>query len=205
MIHGYHAIWGTYGFWLPNDPRGSWSDFVHSWELFQLGIAKKKLTRDVDPEYLRFWNFITQYSLKYPAVSLTGKQALEAGRGIGEFVTRNHLAIHALSILPEHIHLVLGRLRYEAEIACKLLKGAATRQIDQAGLHPFAKFRSPTKKLPSMWASKQWIQYLDSEEAMLNAIRYVEENPVKEGKKKQKWSFITPFEGISHNGWFKYN
>ena len=25
MIHGYHVIMGMYGFWLPNDPRGSWS------------------------------------------------------------------------------------------------------------------------------------------------------------------------------------
>src|SRR4051812_43899841 len=33
MIVGYHVIFSTYGFWLPNDPRGSWSDFVGSWEL----------------------------------------------------------------------------------------------------------------------------------------------------------------------------
>ncbi len=28
MIHAYHVIMGAYGFWLPNDPRGSWSAFV---------------------------------------------------------------------------------------------------------------------------------------------------------------------------------
>src|SRR4051812_39201122 len=32
MIVGYHVIFSAYGFWLPNDPRGSWSDFVGSWE-----------------------------------------------------------------------------------------------------------------------------------------------------------------------------
>ena len=26
MVHGYHVILAAYGFWLPNDPRGSWSD-----------------------------------------------------------------------------------------------------------------------------------------------------------------------------------
>ena len=30
-----HLIFGTYGFWLPNDPRGSWSDFVAGWDLFR--------------------------------------------------------------------------------------------------------------------------------------------------------------------------
>ena len=41
MIVGYHVIFGMYGFWLPNDPRGSWSDFVGSWELFRFGRATK--------------------------------------------------------------------------------------------------------------------------------------------------------------------
>jgi hypothetical protein len=39
MIRGYHVIFGAYGFWLPNDPRGSWSEFVGSWELFRFGAA----------------------------------------------------------------------------------------------------------------------------------------------------------------------
>jgi len=30
MIVGYHVIFGMYGFWLPNDPSGSWSEFVGS-------------------------------------------------------------------------------------------------------------------------------------------------------------------------------
>ena len=32
-----HVIITTYGFWLPNDPRGSWSDFVGAWELLRYG------------------------------------------------------------------------------------------------------------------------------------------------------------------------
>ena len=39
MILGSHVIFSAYGFWLPNDPRGSWSDFVGSWELFRFGLA----------------------------------------------------------------------------------------------------------------------------------------------------------------------
>jgi hypothetical protein len=36
-VLAYHLIITTYGFWLPNDPRGSWSDFVRAWELFLFG------------------------------------------------------------------------------------------------------------------------------------------------------------------------
>lgn len=45
MIIGYHVIFGMYGFWLPNDPRGSWSDFVGSWELYRYGPATKTTER----------------------------------------------------------------------------------------------------------------------------------------------------------------
>lgn len=45
MIHGYHIILPHYGFWLPNDPRGSWSDFVASWELVRFGKTTRKLER----------------------------------------------------------------------------------------------------------------------------------------------------------------
>ena len=41
MVIAYHVIYSMYGFWLPNDPRGSWSDFVGSWELFRYGPATK--------------------------------------------------------------------------------------------------------------------------------------------------------------------
>src|SRR6185437_12442838 len=41
MILASHVIFGAYGFWLPNDPRGSWSDFVACWELYRYGKASK--------------------------------------------------------------------------------------------------------------------------------------------------------------------
>ncbi len=43
-VLAYHVIFGAYGFWLPNDPRGSWSDFVAAWELFLAGGHATKTT-----------------------------------------------------------------------------------------------------------------------------------------------------------------
>jgi hypothetical protein len=40
--------------------------------------------------------------------------------------------------------------------------------------------------------------FLDSDEDIRRAIRYVEENPVKEGKPRQLWSFVTAYPGL---GW----
>ena len=49
MIVGYHVSFGACGFWLPNDPRGSWSEFVGKWELY---LAAGKATRTTEPRSL---------------------------------------------------------------------------------------------------------------------------------------------------------
>ena len=38
-VIGFHVIGCTYGFWLPNDERGSGSDFVRSAALVKFGPA----------------------------------------------------------------------------------------------------------------------------------------------------------------------
>ena len=55
-----------------------------------------------------------------------------------------------------------------------------------------------------MWAEGQWKVFLESEEAIVRAIRYVEDNPIRAGKPAQQWSFVSPFTGISNSGWTTY-
>jgi hypothetical protein len=59
--------------------------------------------------------------------------------------------------------------------------------------------------MPTPWAERCWRVFLDSEEAIENAIHYVNDNPVKEGKPLQTWSFVTPFAGIATGGWTTYD
>ena len=50
-----------------------------------------------------------------------------------------------------------------------------------------------TDSLPSPWARNCWKVFLDSAADVERAMRYVENNPIKEGKRPQRWSFVTPF------------
>ncbi|HUG69130.1 MAG TPA: hypothetical protein VMM76_15375 [Pirellulaceae bacterium] len=208
MIHGYHVILPVYGCWLPNDPRGSWSDMVRKWELIRFGAATKSLERTaldaLTPQELALRDE-ARASLKYPPVTLTGYQALVIGNGFREQVAKSNYSIWACSILPEHTHLVIARHTYVVEQIANLLKGAATRKLIEQHCHPLADHARPGKRPPRMWAEHEWKVYLDSEEAIENAITYVETNPEKEGKAKQTWSFVTPFEGISKAGWTSYH
>jgi len=48
---------------------------------------------------------------------------------------------------------------------------------------------------PTPWGAKCWKCFLDNDRDIARAIRYVEKNPSKEGKKPQRWPFIVPWSG----------
>lgn len=193
MILAYHVILSTYGFWLPNDQRGSWSDFVRSYELYRdYGKATKVNTRHsvartpYDPSLRRK----ARQSLLYPPVVLTGVQARAIGRGFAQQVAKSGYIVHACAILPDHCHLVIGRHKYLVEQVVNLLKGAASCRLIEEGLHPFQTTRDERGNRPSAWAEGLWKVYLDSHADVARAVRYVEENPLKDGLPCQRWSFV---------------
>src|SRR5207245_1545655 len=131
MIVAYHVIFGAYGFWLPNDPRGSWSAFVGSWDLFRYGPATKTdETHSVAhrPHDVQL-RLAAKEALKYPPVQLNGVQARAVGRGFGRYVERSGLVFRACAILPDHVHLVVDRFRMTVEQFVIQLKGEATAQL----------------------------------------------------------------------------
>ena len=196
MILAYHVIFGAYGFWLPNDPRGSWSDFVGSWDLYRYGPATKT---DCPHSVAHHEHDIQQRlaakkALKYSPVEFTGIQARAVGRGFANYVQSSGLVVRACAILPDHVHLVVDRFRCNVEQVVIQLKGEATAQLLAEGLHPFGQLRDRKGRPPKCWARGEWSVFLDTEEEVARAIQYVEQNPVKEGKPLQRWPFVTPLE-----------
>jgi len=195
MLLGFHVIFSTYGFWLPNDPRGSWSDSVRCWELVRFGAATKVNTRAsvADVEHDRKLRWAAKRALKYPEVHLTGQQAQAVGFGFRDAVQESDYIIHACSILPQHVHMVLGPHSRRIQRIVGHLKARATQQLIERGLHPLSKFVELNGTTPSPWGRKCWKVFLYHERHLLRAIRYVERNPKKERKPQQNWSFITPY------------
>ena len=112
-VIAYHIILTFYGFWLPNDQRGSGTDTVWSDDLRPFGNGTKRLAdgerqrveRPFDREAAR----AAKRALQYPAVRLTGRQALVVGRAVGDLARRDDaLLLHAFSIMPDHLHYVVG-------------------------------------------------------------------------------------------------
>jgi hypothetical protein len=195
MLRGFHIIFSAYGFWLPNDPRGSWSDWVRRWELVRFGKATKVTTRrsvaslEHDHELRR----TAKLALKYPAVYFTGVQARAIGCGFYTAVQESDYVIYACSILPEHGHLVLGPHDRRVQRIVGHLKARATQQLSRDGLHPLGNFREKDGTVPSPWGRNCWKVFLYDERHLRNAITYVEGNPQKEGKPRQRWSCVREY------------
>ena len=195
MIRGYHLIFGAYGFWLPNDPRGSWSDSVGSWDLFRYGDATKSGERNLLEESPknRQLRLASKQSLKRPAVQFNGEQARAIGNGFRKYFERIHLSVWACAILPDHVHLVVAPPTMDVEQLVIQLKGEATSELKEHGLHPFGHLLDQRERIPKCFARGEWKVYLDLNDIEL-AIRYVVDNPIKESKPPQRWSFVVPWE-----------
>jgi len=191
-----HIIATAYGFWLPNDPRGSWSDFVASWELLRFGRATKVNTRAsvAHVAHNRQRRLAAKQALKYKPVRLNGAQARAVGRGFAQAVAEGNYTIHACSVLHEHVHLVVAAHDRPFERITAHLKARATQQLRAEGLHPFQHHAGPGESVPTPWAQGLWKVYCFDTDHVGNAIRYVEQNPAREGERPQRWRFVIPFD-----------
>jgi REP element-mobilizing transposase RayT len=186
-----HVIFGVYGFWLPNDPRGSWSDFVGSWELFRYGRATKTTeTRSLAARpHDRALRLAAKTALKRSAVVFDEIQIQAVAHGFANYAKRSTVGILACAILRDHVHLVLAHHRLAPKQLVIQFKGAATRELVKQGLHPFPADGRP----PKCFARGEWKVFLDTETEVRRAVRYVEDNPFKEGLPRQAWEFIVPY------------
>lgn len=190
-----HVILSMYGFWLPNDPRGSWSEFVAAWELLRFGKATKVSTHEsvAFASHDRNQRLAAKGALKYPPVLLTGTQARAVGRGFARAIGESGYLVHACSILEDHVHLVLAPHARTIEQAVRHLRGRASMQLRSEGIHPLAAFNRPDGSLPSVWSEGLWKVFCTDPHHVDCAIRYVERNPLREGKCGQHWGFVKPF------------
>jgi REP element-mobilizing transposase RayT len=188
MPLAHHSIFSMYGFWLPNDPRGSGSDYIAVWELYRYGTATKTSSRQsvAAVEHDRAARFAAKRSLRYPPVEIDGVQAVAIVGGFGDACSEGDYQVHACAVLPDHVHLVLGVHQRDGRVMVGHLKSRATRALKAAGLWPADR--------RSIWGAHGWNVYLDAVADVERAIRYVEENPIKEGKRVQRWSLVTPFD-----------
>ena len=182
MIVAYHSIFCAYGFWLPNDPRGSWSDFVGAWELFiaagpatacgarrsVAGVAHDRTARDAG-----------KAALLHPPMRFNSRQIQSIANGFAVACTEADFHILACAIMPDHVHVITRRHPREIEMIVGHLRSRATKQLGHDAIRPHQ----------PIWAKKGWNRYLDPPD-LPHAIAYVNNNPRRAGMPPQSWPFV---------------
>jgi hypothetical protein len=66
-------------------------------------------------------------------------------------------------------------------------------QLNREGIHPLAAF-AINDQTPSPWAQGTgWTVFLSTPADIERSIEYVRSNPMREGLREQRWSFLTPY------------
>ncbi len=194
-IIAYHAVFSTYGFWLPNDERGSWSKNVWSPRLKRFGPpVSPGTTRSVaGRSFDRARRDAAREELARPHVRFTLPQLAVIGRAVGRVASEYRLPIYAAAFMRDHVHLVFARRAMKSETWVGYFKRAASRELRKAGLHPFQELVSDDGRIPTPWAVGGWNVFLHDIDEILRTIRYVEKNPTEAGLSPQRWDYVVPF------------
>ncbi len=185
IILAYHIMWTAYGWWLPNDPRGSTSHTIRNdllTELGELHHGRKQLQpagRDIR-EFYQQANDV----LKHDLLSFTPNQFSMVAQALSESITDHKYTCYACAIMPDHVHILIRKHRDNSEQMLETLQSESRSRLSALGLR---KLSHPT------WTRGGWRVYLDHPDSIRRTIRYIERNPVKMRLPTQHWDFVTPY------------
>ena len=116
MVIGHHLIWTAYGWWLPNDPRGSSSHEIRIEKLKVLGDLH--YGRKADPPTaaeMRQFQPAANELLAHEVRLFDDDEIALIGKSIGNTIRAQGYTCFAAAVMPEHVHLLIRRHRDWAE------------------------------------------------------------------------------------------
>ena len=170
----YHIVFCLYGFWLPNDPRGSWSDYVGSKRILRFGYATKTETRISVAESAHNYSLrvAQKRGLQYPSVRLSKAQIEAVKLGFQIATEEGGYRVHACAVLPEHTHIVIEwETNRSVGRVVGHLKARATRSLLSEGLW--------MERKRSIWAEGYWKVFLNTQDDIRRSVEYVTRNVLK--------------------------
>ena len=178
MIIAFHAIFTTYGTWLPNDPRGSYSRETYNDQLRILGEIKygRQNPQPAKQPLMHFWTAAAP-SLSRAPFFLDHRSWPILAAAFSKVIQRLAIKVPACAIMNDHVHILVLRSKYRIEYIVNQLKGAAT---------------SALKLQRTPWTRGCWNVFINNEETLFAAVEYINANPASAGLPPQSWDFLIP-------------
>jgi REP element-mobilizing transposase RayT len=187
MVAGYHLIWTAYGWWLPNDPRGSSSHEIRVEQIAELGELHhgRKRVQPLPAELRAFYEQAERV-LKHELLTFALDDFEVLAASFAKVIRERRYTCYACAIMPDHVHALIRRHRDYSEQMIDLLQQASRQAVIDAR-------RRPTEH--PVWGGPGWKVFLNTREDMERTIAYIENNPIKAGLPPQRWGFVTPYDG----------
>jgi REP-associated tyrosine transposase len=187
MVAAYHLIWTAYGWWLPNDPRGSTSHTIRVEKIAELGEHHYGREQIQPPRaVLQQFHEEARELLKHPYLELSEEERLTVANAVADTIRTAQYTCYACAIMPEHIHMLIRKHRDYAETMIDKLQKASRQALIDHGK------RSPTHPV---WGGPGWKVFLNTQADIWRIVRYIEANPAKSGLPPQRWGFVTEYDG----------
>jgi REP element-mobilizing transposase RayT len=187
MVAGFHLIWTAYGWWLPNDPRGSSSHEIRVERIAELGELHhgRKPIQPPSSEIRAFYAQARQM-LKHPLLTFDEEDRRIIGDSFRQVIATKRYTCYACALMPDHVHAVIRKHKHHAETMIENLQAASRATLVDAGRRDLAH---------PVWGGPGWKVFLNTQKNIWGRVRYVEENPRKGGLPDQHWDFVTPYDG----------
>ena len=187
IVIAYHLIWTIYGYWLPNDPRGTSSHVIRRDIFKDLGVlhhGRKRVqpaSRDIRAFYAR-----AEQKLRFLILDLSPRDVACVAEAFAQVIATFRYTCYACAIMPDHVHLVIRKHKHLAEEMIANFQRASHLLLRERKLrdleHP-------------IWGGPGWKVFLDHPDEIHRTIGYVERNPLEIGLPAQAFPFVTPYDG----------
>lgn len=189
LVIAYHLVWTAYGWWLPNDPRGSGSKIVRRDYLNELGELHFGRKR-IQPAAWKVREFYKNVgaTLMHPVLTFTNVHFNAIAETFATVIRENRYTRYACAIMPDHVHILIRKHKHLAEEMMVHLQRASHFRMRELG------YRKGEERT---WSSGSgWKVFLDHPDEVRRTIKYIDDNPVKMGLPGQDWPFVTkPYDG----------
>jgi REP element-mobilizing transposase RayT len=187
MVLGYHLIMTAYGWWLPNDPRGSMSQMIRNDVIGELGTLHfgRKRVQPASREIREFYDRVRQ-TLKHELLQFSAADRVALSDAFGDTIRRERYTCYACAIMWDHVHLCIRKHKHQAEEMISSLQDKSRALLIERGLRPT---EHPT------WGGPGWKVFLDTPDDFRRTIGYIEQNPIKANWPAQQFPFVTQYDG----------
>jgi REP element-mobilizing transposase RayT len=180
-------IWTAYGWWLPNDPRGSGSKTIDGDVIAQLGELHhgRKLVQPPGNVVRDFYEKAAKV-LRFPLLKFDEPARKVVADAFEEVIRQERYTCYACAVMPDHVHILIRKHKHKAEEMADRLKTNSRLRLCEAGHR--------THDHATWCGGCVWHIFLDHPDEVRRTIAYIDRNPIAINHPAQRWPFVTPYD-----------